>query len=231
MNALSLAPQYPVGWIKDFMRFYKQRTQLGVKEALAYDKRAPILLLRSFDDDHIAYAPWELQERSPRLASLNTLRFVLEEALAKELSRKGPPIAIGAPGEVLPPIGAYRQYCGEAEWQGVVLERMSEAQSIVVIASETRWLSWELEQIAKNNYVEKCMLFFPPLEPFAHADRVTAVSRAISSFLPPAASTTITAPGLVALLFGSSNSITALFDKTQSKESYILAVQAGLPVT
>jgi hypothetical protein len=154
------------------------------------------------------------------------LRFQLEEKIARELSRKGPPIAIGAPGEDLPPVGAYRQYCSEAEWQGVVLSRMAEAQAVAVVASQTKWLSWELDQIVRNNHVGKCMIFFPPLEPAAHAERVDAVLRAISAFLPPGEP--ILALGLVALLFRPSGSVIAVVDPKQAKQSYALAAQAGL---
>ncbi len=223
-NRLSLSPQYPIGWIKAFVRFYKRKTQLQAKEALAHDGRVPILLLRSFADEGVTYTPPEILQQSPRLASLETFRFQLEDCLARELSRKGPPVAIGAPGELLPPVGAYRQYCSEDEWRAVVLSRMAEAQAVVVIASQTKWLSWELDQIVRNNHIGKCMIFFPPLTPDAHADRVEAVLRAIS----PNAPADIAASGLVALLFHPSGPVTAVVDQKQSKQSYVLAVQAGL---
>jgi hypothetical protein len=223
-NRLTASPQYPLGWIKAFARFYKRRTQLQATEALEHDNRTPILLLRSFADDGVNYVPLEIQQSAPRLASLHHLRFQLEEKIARELSRKGPPIAIGAPGETLPPVGAYRQYCSEAEWQAVVLSRIAEARAVVVIASQTKWVSWELDQIVRNKHIGKCMIFFPPLTPDVHAKRVETVLRAIS----PDASADIAAFGVVALLFHPSGHITAVVDQKQAKQSYVLAAQAGL---
>ena len=78
---------------------------------LAADERAPIVLLRAFQDDEKSV------KRRSVLARLLFWgfggRIRLEEAIAGELSRFGPFVAIGEPGERLPDLGAARAYFSE----------------------------------------------------------------------------------------------------------------------
>src|SRR5262249_32101397 len=98
---------------------------------LKADERAPIVLLRSFQDDEKS-----VKRRSvlARLLFWGFGRHIrLEQAIAGELSRFGPFVAIGEPGERLPDLGAARAYFSDDEWQAAVLDWIGRARTIVVI--------------------------------------------------------------------------------------------------
>jgi hypothetical protein len=69
-----------------------------------------------------------------------------EEQLADVLRPFGQLIAIGKPGEPLPLPGAARMYASDAEWKGIVLDRMQSSSLVVIRASTRRGLLWEVEQ-------------------------------------------------------------------------------------
>ena len=86
----------------------------------------------------------------------------LEAAIADELSRLGPFIAIGQPGERLPRLGAARAYFSDDEWQSAVIDWISRARLIVMIAGRTPWVQWELRQIVRAGQLDKLLILLPP---------------------------------------------------------------------
>jgi hypothetical protein len=70
----------------------------------------------------------------------------------------GPPIAIGAPGEVLALMGAYRGKFGDDEWQSAIVSWMKRVHLFVVIASTTRWLKWGIMQVVARQFISKCIV-------------------------------------------------------------------------
>lgn len=106
----------------------------------APDSRAPVLFLRSFTDDTRNAAP-------PDLARINP--FVMatrEENLVAALQGIGPVIAIGRPGERLPPLGAQRLYVNHDAWQAKVTDLMVSARLVVLALGGSEGLWWEIEQ-------------------------------------------------------------------------------------
>jgi hypothetical protein len=103
----------------------------GGDDAMSIDRRAPVLYLRSFAAEDEVWAE--------------------EEALARVLRDAGPFVAIGKPGEELPPIGASRLYSAEAArrgwtWQEIVRDLLGRAALIVVAPGVTEGLTWEVRQ-------------------------------------------------------------------------------------
>jgi hypothetical protein len=90
----------------------------NVEHALRVDSRPPVLLLRSFADDGVMRG----DER-------------FEVWLANELKKFGPLVAIGAPDNELPELGAYRSYVPNHEWQDYARSLMEKAQTILLIPS------------------------------------------------------------------------------------------------
>ena len=112
-------------------------------EVLSKDSRAPVLLLRAFDDDdRIEVSVSGLRQSWIPGKQIHTL----EQALSACLSRYGPVIAIGRPKEWAPPVGAARLYVKD-DWQEKVLRLVRESQIVVVILGRTEGLLWELEQL------------------------------------------------------------------------------------
>jgi hypothetical protein len=90
----------------------KRYFQTSADALLDVDRRAPILFLRSFEDDERVKFGSEQQ---------HLLDFSVETRLANHLMRFGPFIAIGSPLDKVPQIGAARAKLSDDAWQGVVL--------------------------------------------------------------------------------------------------------------
>lgn len=96
------------------------------------DPRRPVLLLRSFLSDREENNLGRIIQRTP------------EEDLVEALSVTGPVITAGQPGEGgLPLLGAARIYL-ENDWDKSVLELIKVATIVVIDASNTKSLAWEM---------------------------------------------------------------------------------------
>jgi hypothetical protein len=119
----------------------------GALRLLTRDRRAPILYLRSFQADGT---------NSPDD----------EAKLAHVLSRHGPVIAIGRPGEGLAHVGAARLYVSEARWREVSERMMEDAQLVVLRAGHTPGLLWELRRLRDRAAPEKVLILVPDTVPY-----------------------------------------------------------------
>jgi hypothetical protein len=152
------------------------------KKLLAVDVRPPVLFLRSFQDDAgkldgewgaVIDVPDAVANSSAgqvgsaalNSASARTLSSIgvprLEEAIATEVGRLGPFVAIGAPGELLPELGAARDYYDNDTWQSAILRWIDMAQLIVKLAGPTRWIRWELGHIISQGAAMRLIIVFP----------------------------------------------------------------------
>ena len=146
----------------------------NARTAVAGDSRAPILYLRSFEDDvedtltpHTWLANFFSQtlptdvRRLPlpfrvlfELQPLRLLRSLFgrvtpttELQLAAFFSKLGPFIAIGKPSERLATIGADRDFVDQDKWQEVVLEYLERSRYVVLQAAGTQGFLWELRTV------------------------------------------------------------------------------------
>ena len=131
------------------------RFNLRQRDAIILKDKPPVLLLRSFVDDVAGIPPNAL---IPRLL---WRRKRLEETIGAELTRAGPFVAIGKPGERLPQLGAHRLYVGDADWQQVVTSYITRAEPIILIAGKTTWVQWELSNIAALGRLNRLLIVFP----------------------------------------------------------------------
>jgi hypothetical protein len=131
------------------------RFNLRQRDAIILKDKPPVLLLRSFVDDVAGIPPNAL---IPRLL---WRRKRLEETIGAELTRAGPFVAIGKPGERLPQLGAHRLYVGDADWQQVVTSYITRAEPIILIAGTTTWVQWELSNIAALGRMNRLLIVFP----------------------------------------------------------------------
>jgi hypothetical protein len=141
------------------------------------DQRAPILYLRSFEDDvedtltpHTFLAtlfgitmPSEVR-RLPlwqrvvfEAHPLRLLRSLFgritrttELQLAGFFRELGPFIAIGKPGERLATIGADRVYVEQDKWQQVVIDLINKSRFVVLQAAATPGFLWELRTVLEK---------------------------------------------------------------------------------
>jgi hypothetical protein len=105
-------------------------------EAAARAPAAPVLYLRSFEDDGHA---------ARRYGSLTE-----EEQLAKALAWVGPLVAVGRPGESLPHVGAQRIYLADDEWQQRVAELIPQSRLVVLRTGSTAGFRWEVERAVSS---------------------------------------------------------------------------------
>jgi hypothetical protein len=188
-------------------------------EALARDRRDPVLLLRSFGDDHIIipdYIPsapgstlgLRLDAGDERRSSLEALLEALfpassygidvakerhrpgyfEELLVALITEEGPVIAIGRPGERLPPPGAARFWVSDSEWHARVDELIRRSRRVVMVVGDIKGedgLAWEARRLLNLEAAEKVLFIFPPL-PNEVASRRWEVYRMLSEGRLPA---------------------------------------------
>jgi hypothetical protein len=139
------------------LRKARQAVQPTLEQVPSRDPRKPVLLLRSFQDDRIE----TIHRFHTRIGEIEqTRRF--EQQVAGMLESFGPLVAIGQPGEELPPIGAARAYFSEAEWQPAVVRLIEEAAFIAMIAGATEWIRWELGRILEMGRARELLILVPP---------------------------------------------------------------------
>lgn len=139
------------------------------ERVLASDARPPVLYLRSFREDVTA----------ARVVDTSLTVRTEEEQLVCVLRRIGPVVAIGAPGEVLPPLGAARTYAAEDEWQGRVLDWMRQAALVVLRPSTTEAFWWEVSRIAETVAPQRVIFLVP-----ADQQRYDDFRRRLAAHLP-----------------------------------------------
>lgn len=123
-----------------------------------------VLYLRSFVDDHVRIGARSLGRRSlvDRLALRRWERF--EQVAVFEASRQGTVLAVGTPGEVLPPeLGAVRIQFSHEEWQQRVSELTDKARFIFLTLGRSEGLVWEIRRIRDLGYLHKTVMLVPPV--------------------------------------------------------------------
>lgn len=138
------------------LNFAKKKFALSAAELNAKDDRAPVIYLRSFNDDE--------QFKSNNGSGLHfDNKQTFEQSLVTELRQYGPVYAIGRPGEPLPPLGAARMYVRETDWKNRVQQLIGTSRLIVVVLGKTEGLGWEISTISKLGIWDKTIIVFPPV--------------------------------------------------------------------
>ena len=143
--------QAPV-WGYFLLIYARSYFQPRVEDLFATDARMPIVFLRSFADD---------EKMGNQGLDSSLIDFSLESSLGGHFSRLGPFVAVGAPRDKLPHLGAARAELSDDQWQGTVLGWMDRAQIIVLMAGVTHWVNWELQTIVGRGHAGKLIVVFP----------------------------------------------------------------------
>ncbi|MBK7645756.1 MAG: hypothetical protein IPJ12_00865 [Betaproteobacteria bacterium] len=122
---------------------------------------APVLFLRSFEDDQL-----DLRSASPnplrRWLALWSFRRNLDQAMVDEVACYGPVVALGLPGETRVPFGAARHYSTHDSWQQLVTTTARRAHTIVIVAGHTPGVRWEYALLARERLLDCTLLLFRP---------------------------------------------------------------------
>jgi hypothetical protein len=138
----------------------KRKSALRGTAVREIDRRPPVLLLRSFDDDMMAVK----DARGSRSTDLHRKGMTFERVVQDHLSPFGPFVAIGRPEEPLSPLGAARDYVPDAVWQDEVQQRIRDAAIVLLIIGTSRGLAWELSRLRDLAQLHKLILLFPPTD-------------------------------------------------------------------
>jgi hypothetical protein len=82
-----------------------------------------------------------------------------ETALTAKLVKLGRLITVGKNGEYIPEAGFERKYFSDDEWQVEVAKLIERSHIIILRASTSRWLLWELGEILKTDARKKMILW------------------------------------------------------------------------
>lgn len=125
------------------------------------DARAPVLFLRSFEDDQFEFRrpAWQLHLR---WFDLWSFRRNLDEAMVDEVALYGPVVALGRPDDKRAPFGASRHWASHETWQELVTRTARRARAIVLAAGESPGLRWEFDLLRREQLVERTVLLLHP---------------------------------------------------------------------
>ena len=167
-------------WIRRGWKYHA----LSADAVLAADERAPVLYLRSFIDDDPTGGR-SLGARVWRSVRWHTHVVSIEQELSRVLSRVGPVVAIGRPGDSLPELGAARLYARDDEWRAKVSELMLRARLVVIRAGPTPGLQWEIEEASRLLPSDRVVLVAAPNRPPQVRLRLDVLrqSRVLDAFL------------------------------------------------
>ncbi len=122
-------------------------------DILSSGEQAPVVLLRSFDDDDLIDPSFS--------ATTQIFPGRYEERLVEGLRRIGPVLALGRPGEREPELGAARLYVENEHWKEAIIYLIQESRAVVAIVGRTKGLWWEIELALSQVPPEKLIFFFP----------------------------------------------------------------------
>jgi hypothetical protein len=178
----------------------------------------PVLLLRSFADDQLTVISNRLLDR------LQRRRPRLEEVLVGTAQRIAPVLAVGAPGETLPPLGAYRRSFAADDWQRGVRQLIEQCRIALVIVGATRWVGWELSSVIEAGACEKLILINPPDEKGGLSRRWQTVTNAFAGTPWREALAGVQLDRSLAVCFGNDGSVINISSDRRTQCDYDLGV-------
>ena len=136
--------------------------------AMLEDARQPVLYLRQFAYEGQPFVapvdsdlgPTALPVLRADLSGFETLEDFLAPAIERSL---GPFIALGNPQDLLPPLGASRQYLTDRHWKERFGRLAREARAIVLDPGSSGELSWELAFVLREGIAPRMFVIVGPL--------------------------------------------------------------------
>jgi len=210
---------------------------------LANTNQPPILLLRSFKDDHAAVRPkdvwlralhfplWPIravlngfQAKGAAVALHGITRRRLEEVAAGALNNAGPFVAIGEREGKQPELGAFRATFATKIWKEYVEKWFGSASMVVMVAGLTPSVRWELQTAARRGVLDKVLLLLPPN---GVAQRWLVVTECLAD-TPWSHQLQATDPSrLLAVRFAPGGRVIAITSARRDERDYDLAIRIG----
>jgi hypothetical protein len=200
-----------------------RRVRRSAEDVLADHDYRPAVFLRSFRDEDADVVPRNL------FAAIIRRRHRLEEVLARVMTRLGPAVAIGQPGESAPRLGALRAYFADADWQGAVARWVERASYVVVMAGTSRSVLWELRHLAERGAIPRLLLVIPPDATTAERlRRWTAVRQALDATGWGFALQAVQSDRLLCVVFEPAGDIVAISGDSRYQVDYEIVMQIAV---
>jgi hypothetical protein len=124
-----------------------------------------VLYLRPFEDDPAGTA---LERHANPVAPTGAIGLALsgrtvEEQLADAFRPVGRLVAVGAPGEPRPHVGAVRMYLRKDDWHDPVRQLMLRSRMTVLTLGESQGTMWELTEAIMLLPPQRLLLIIPPM--------------------------------------------------------------------
>lgn len=146
----------PLGW-------GRRLSMLAMRNRKPSGDHSPTLLLRSFGDDGLTLRARRLDRAGLLDHIMMRRKEPFEEIQAFALSKFGPPMTVGEPGQRLPPaLGAQRLTFTDETWQSGVDRLAQEATLIAVTLGRSAGLRWEIQHIVRWGLLHKTIFMVPP---------------------------------------------------------------------
>jgi hypothetical protein len=133
------------------------------QEVREWDARPPIIFLRSFSQDKIRL---KVRTRDPMLTFFVGLRRAkqIDEILLETGAPYGPVIAIGDPGDPIPPLGAARIFVPDVkgQWQSVVRRLLKTSSAVVICPALSDSVAWEIAEIQAHKRLWRTIVLANP---------------------------------------------------------------------
>jgi hypothetical protein len=163
-----------------FLRTWRRSNEPTVAEALAKDPRPPIIYLRPFKADTLAFRTIDSNAQLMMLSRLGVWGLLAwlagfgrakrsEELLVEVVEALGPVVAIGRPGEKVPQLGATRLYVGD-EWKDVVRDYMRRSRLVLMVAGSTPHFAWEIGEVFRNEPFVPTIIMLPFFKSYRQAE-------------------------------------------------------------
>ena len=151
------------------MHYARRALARPAKHLTDGDSTPFLFLMRSFVDDHIALPSVTITNRPSLEMRISRAAQILGYST----------IAIGKPGEFLPPVGALREYASPGSWQARAQDLIRDAQAVLFVLSDSEGVRWELDTLVRQGQLRKLALIIPPID----IDSLEERWRSFSTFL------------------------------------------------
>lgn len=146
---------------------------------LSWDERPEILLLRSFEDDHLTIRT----RRTGKQTMLERLalrrRDGFELVLTWTAWRFGPVTTVGEPGTRVPPFGASRVYYPDGEWLPAVRAKLLTCSAVILVMGRTETVLDEVAEVRQSGSLLKTLFLLPPVASSERLTRIDLLSQAL----------------------------------------------------
>ncbi len=129
-------------------------------EALARDRRLPVVYLRPFGEDKERTYDWISVGETYAPITAKAEDFLLA------LNAIGPLISIAQPNWLarwgMHPLGVYRDFIGEGDWQARVCNWLDQAGMVVLAMGDSPGIEWEIAQVRRRIQPQSLLIYLPP---------------------------------------------------------------------